>query len=354
MPLSSFVTDYVSSLSGGDSALVTEIHPGDEMFSYGLHSLRGNRDAAGILYFSTGRLIADAILAALTWRFDRVRSVALLDFASGFGRATRFLTRALDPAAITVAEIDPEALAFQRRAFGVHAVPSSSTADAFQPGRTFDAIVAASFFSHLPERTFEPWLARFWSLLEPGGLLCFSTHGPSLLAERVDWSRGIVFRAQSETDRLDREEYGTSFVRPEFVAAASDQATQGRGSLRTIPFGLGGHQDLYLLSRGPNVPAAQPAIPVIPRGDLERFEIRGRVLFSEGVVEADGNPTVVFLVRDEVRGESRAKEDQSGRRRWAFEIAYTEDISPDDVLRIEARSLLTARVIAMGTLGPYL
>ncbi len=344
--------DYVSALAEGDPGFVSEIHPADEMFSYGVHSLRGNRDAGAILYFSTGRQIADAILAARRWRFKGRDPGSLLDFASGFGRATRFLTRAI--AGLWISEIDPAAVDFQRSRLRVSGVVSTRAAAEFDPGRRFDAISASSFFSHLPADAFEEWLARLYALLNPGGLLFLSTHGASLLAEAADWSRGLVFRRESETERLDPAEYGTSWVRSEFVEAAAARVSGGQAALHGLPFGLCGHQDLYLLSRPPHLPAEPPSIPRLPRGELSTLEVRGgERLLVDGWVEADAEPLVTFLIENRPLAVSRLRASEAGRV-WSFDVPIA-GIPPDAVVRIEAATPEGGvRVLAMGTLRPYL
>ncbi len=354
LPLSRFVAGYVSSLTGGDPEFVSEIHPADEMFAYGLHSLYGSADAAAILYFATGKLIADATGAALAWRFGASGPSTILDFAAGFGRATRFLVRHFPDARISVSEIDPLALRFQRQALGVEAIASGGEPGDFQPAQPFDAICGSSFFSHLPEASFEPWLARLWSFVRPRGILLFSTHGPSLHPGTADWSRGIVFRVESETRRLDPGAYGTSWVQPGFVSGAAARVCGSEGSLHAVPFGLGGHQDLYLLAREPVGALPAPVIPLVPRGELERFALGGRErLTAEGFVEAASGVEITFFIRDEERGRVRP-EVADGRGAWRFDVAIA-DAGPDDVLRIEARAPGgVTRILAMGTLRPYL
>jgi len=346
------VREYVSALADGDPGFVSEIHPADEMFSYGVHSLRGNRDAGAVLYFSTGRQIADTILAARRWRFGGRDAGSLLDFASGFGRATRFLARAVPD--FWISEIDPAAVEFQRSRFGVEGLVSSREPQDFEPGRRFDAISASSFFSHLPADAFEAWIARLYAHLSPGGLLLLSTHGASLLEEEADWSRGLVFRSESETERLDPAEYGTSWVRPDFVEAAAARVTGGEASLHAVPFGLCGHQDLYLLCRPPHLPATPPSIPRVPRGELSALDVRGgERLLLEGWVEADGEPIVRFLIENRPLAISALRQGKAGRL-WSFDLPVGE-ISPDAVVRIEAATRAGAvRILAMGTLRPYL
>jgi SAM-dependent methyltransferase len=350
--LSPFSATYARDLSGGDPGFVLEIDPADEMYAFGLHSLRGNPDAAALLYFSVGRLIADSIGSVLAWRFGDRRPRRALDFAAGFGRVTRFLVRRLAPETITVAEVDPAALEFHRRAFGIETMLSPPDAASFRPGGEYDAVVASSFFSHLAEDRFAPWLAKLWSAVSPGGVLAFSTHGPALLPEGGDMSGGIVFRATSETARLDPAAYGTSWVTPEFVGEAVRRSCDG-GALHAIPFGLDGRQDLYVIVRDPRPPSLSLVIPPVPRGDLDRLDIHGSErLTCEGRLDSESGAEVVFLARHEERGRVTLASGQEPRM-WRFEIDLA-GISPDDVLRVEARSAGRVRILAMGTLRPFL
>jgi len=348
--LSRLAAEYAREISGGDPGFVLEIDPADEMYGFGLRSLHGSADAAAILYFSTGRLIADSIGDALAWRLGGRRPRRVLDFAAGFGRATRFLARRLDAGALTVAEIDPAALAFQRRVLGVDTLLSPSDADAFRPEGDYDAVVVASFFSHLSEGRFGAWLEKVWSAVAPGGVLVFSTHGPALLEEPADWSRGIVFRPTSETERLDPDEYGTSWVSPEFVGEAARRFCAG-GDFHSIPFGLDGRQDLYAIARGPAPPVSPLRVRPVPRGALDRSGLAGNRLTCEGGLDSEPEAEVVFFVRDEERARLRIAAGR-GRRRWAFEIDLA-GVSLDDVLRVEARAAGRARILSMGTLRPY-
>ncbi len=351
VPLSPPAAEFLARLTGADPLFVSDIAAADEMYLYNLRSLRGSEDAAAILYFEKGRQIADAFLAALAWRFGNSGPESLLDFASGFGRATRFLTRTLPPGSVSVSEIDAEAVAFQERLFGVRGFLSTSEPAVFRPGRRFDAITAASFFSHLPAPSFEEWLAVLWGLLEPGGLLVFSVHGPALLPGPADGSGGLVFRPESETRRLDPIAYGTSWASPEFVQSVVERVTDRESALHGVPFGLCGHQDLYLLERPPlSNRSAGAAIPIFPRGELDFLDIRpGEALAASGWAEADAALDVAFWVGGEERAFSAAAASGAARRRWAFEIRL-DGVGPDDVLRIEARCASRSSIVAMGTL----
>ena len=346
--LSPFSAGYAREISGGDPGFVADIHPDDEMYGYALGCLRGSADAAAVLYFSVGRLIADSICDAIAWRFGDRRAGAVLDFAAGYGRATRFLVRRFPEGSITAAEIDPAALAFQRGALGVATMLSPSEAAAFRPGRTWDAVAASSFFSHLSEARFGEWLAALWSAVSPGGLLLFSTHGTALLGAGGDAARGIVFRPESESGRLDPRLYGTSWVTSGFVAEAARRACPD-GALHALTFGLDGRQDLYLVAREPRLPSAPPAVRPVPRGDLDRLDLSApERLVCEGTLDSEPAADVVFLARDDARARLRIPAGAAPRR-WRFDVALP-GVSADDVLRVEAESRGRVRILAMGTL----
>jgi hypothetical protein len=237
----------------------------------------------------------------------------------------------------------------------VRGLVSPPEAADFRPGTAFGAVLAVSLFSHLPEARFEAWLSRLWSCVAPGGLLLFSTHGPSLytpLAEPADWSKGFVFLESSETERLDPAHYGTTWVTEAFVAGLVGVVCTG-GRLVSLPFGLDGRQDLYLVARPPEVPVADPQIPAVPRGDLDSVDLLADRLVCAGGLDSAEAARVVFLVRDEERAGIELPAGLE-RRAWSFEISL-DDVAPDDVLRVEARSTAgPVRILTMGTLRPYL
>jgi SAM-dependent methyltransferase len=324
------------------------------MYGYNLHSLRGSSEAAAVLYFCKGHQIAEAALAVLRGRFGGERAPGgFLDFAAGFGRATRFLARRLPPETLFASDLAPEAAAFHREALGVAPLPSARDPRDFEAGRRFSAILAASLFSHLPPRAFDAWLARLFALLEPGGVLLMSTHGPELLDDpAADWSGGCVFRPESETRRLAPEDYGTSWVTEEFVRASAARA--GAGAVRAFPRGLCAHQDLYAILRGGG-DGSELAVPRFPRGALDAFAIGERTVAvagwaaDEGAVEA---PAVRLFLDGGLAGEL-APVECSPRRRWSFD--FPRAIPPDAVVRVEARTRGgLSNVLAMGTLRPHL
>jgi SAM-dependent methyltransferase len=353
------VASYVRGLDDMRAPLATRIHPADEMYLYELSLPYRSREAAAINYFATGHQIYRTVEDIVTWRFQRFDAVrSFLDFASGYGRFTRFLVRGLAPQRVSVAEIDPDGVLFQEEAFGVRGIVSGATPAQLRLDESFDVIFASSFFSHLPAVSFEAWLRRLQSGLSPGGILIFSVHGMHLLPEpEADPSSGIVFRPVSETMRLDAAEYGTSWVTPEFVRAVTDRVGGG-GRLFSFPSGLGGFQDLYVLLRPPSPLLPDLRLPRFPLGGCDRSAIgEDGVVSVEGWAEGDigeRSPHMRLFLRDTIAGFLPGDAGSGSRRRWSFSFPLSA-VSPDDVVRVEAESARgLSRILVLATTRPYL
>lgn len=337
----------------------TRIHPADEMYRFELATPHRTPEAAAILYFATGRQIFEAIEAVVGWRFQGFGAVrSLFDFASGYGRSTRFLVQALPPERITVAEIDPAAVRFQEEAFDVRGIVPGADPESLRLEGTFDVVVASSFFSHLPAARFEAWLARLHALVAPGGVLIFSVHGIGLLpAGEAAPPSGIAFRPVSETQRLEGAEYGTSYVTPQFVGGVTARVAGGQARLVALPLGLCGFQDLYVLCRPPAPTGPDPRLPLVPRGALEHGAVEAGVATAEGwaVGDRDERPPDMRLVIGERVAEVSPGEGAAGaRRNWrfTFPVAGTD---PDALVRVEAVSARgVAKILVAETLRPYL
>jgi SAM-dependent methyltransferase len=245
----------------------------DEMcrlFHYG----RGEAwDLALHLYLDSGGKIWRNLRRVLEWHWgDLSRVGSLLDFAAGYGRVTRFTAADLLAERVWVSEIDPDAVRFQAETFGVHGLLSAPDPAAFSPGREFDAILVSSLFTHLPEERFLAWLAKLLSLVRPGGLLAFSVHDRSLLAEAP--AGDFVFREESESGSLAKGEYGSTWVTEGYVRGCLNRLAPGLG-VRRIPRGLANYQDLYVVTKGPR--------PETAGGEEDLAELRGG---AEGFLES--------------------------------------------------------------------
>jgi SAM-dependent methyltransferase len=287
------------------------IHPDDEMLEF-LSAILGGHPVRGYVgYFTSALGILDVYDQLVRWRFGTWENVgSALDFASGFGRATRFTVQRLPPERLTIAEILPAAVAFQARQFGVHGLESATRAEDFEPGRRFDAIFVVSLFTHLPEPTFRAWLARLVALLEPGGMLAFTTHDVTLLPAEGRPADELVFRSTSESHALDPNDYGSTWVRPAFVARVAEELAPGC-LFASFSRGLMNYQDLHVLVPNPPAGLARPPFVGLIEGCPDVLALR-----PDGTLHARGwaydrgwgDPLAVarLLVDGEVVGEGRS------------------------------------------------
>lgn len=353
------VADYVRRFDDAGSRLSTRIHPADEMYRFELTAEHRTPGVTAILYFATGMQIFKAVEEIVGWRFQGFGRVgSLLDFASGFGRSTRFLVRLLAHERITVAEIDPAAVRFQQETFGVHGVVPGTGPESLRLDGSFDVVLASSFFSHLPAARFEAWMARLYALVAPGGLLIFSVHGIGLLPPgEGEPPSGIFFRPVSETLRLEGAEYGTSYVTPEFVRGVTERVAGGGARLLGFPLGLCGFQDLYVLCRPPVPAGPDPQLARVPSGALEHSTIEEGVVTAQGWAAGDSDerpPDIRLVLGQRVAAISPGEGPAGARRDWrfTFPVAGTD---PDAVVRIEAESPRgVSKILVAATLRPYL
>jgi SAM-dependent methyltransferase len=255
--ISPLVRSLLADLGLEPGAVELAIDPGDEMLQFLVQSAAGDRERALYSYFQSGASIAGAMSQVLSWRFGEPgRAGRLLDFASGYGRVTRFLVRLLPAERIWVSDVYAEGVSFQQRRFGVHGIVSSVRPEDFASaagGAAFDAILVTSLFTHLPAERFVAWLRVLMSLLAPGGVLAFSVHDRCLLPPgEVLPPSGLLFQEISESGSLAGTDYGSTWVSEEFVRGALElalggaSAAAGAGSLHRLARGLCNFQDLYV------------------------------------------------------------------------------------------------------------
>lgn len=250
----------------------------DEMLGFLVGGMEGDRDKALFAYFRSGLSIADGLLQVLRWRFPGGPG-KVLDFASGYGRITRFLVRGIPPERLWVADVYEGGVRFQEERFGVHGVVSTVRPEDLDLGETFDAILVTSLFTHLPEERFLAWLRVLLGRLEPGGVLAFSTHDPSLLVPCPPMPEsGLLFQEISESGSLDTDDYGSTWVTEAFVRGAVARVAQsiGRGaSVHRLERGLCNYQDLYVAVLEPGVDFSGLRYAGEPRFSLEHCGITG-------------------------------------------------------------------------------
>ena len=247
----------------------------DEMLGFLAATCEGDRERALFQYFRSGASIADSLGQVLRWRFgDLGRIGKLLDFASGYGRVTRFLVREIPPQRIWVADVYADGVRLQKERFGVHGLVSTLQPEEFSCGERFDAILVTSLFTHLPEERFVAWLRVLLGLLAPGGMLVFSAHSPEVLPPGAEMpAGGIRFQETSESGSLAKSDYGSTWVTEEFVRAALERAAGSGASLHRVERGLCNFQDLYLAIPEPEVDFSTLCFHGEPQLFLESAEL---------------------------------------------------------------------------------
>lgn len=267
----------------GSEPRIGRIHPQDEMLQHLAEVHRGDQDQALVSYLQTGWSVFATLREVVQWRWGGFRNVLrLLDFASGYGRVTRFLVSELPDDRIWVADIQKEAVRFQEQEFGVQGLVSTGVPEDLAVEGRFDCVTVTSLFTHLPRERWQSWLKRLVGLVSPGGLMAFTVHDASLLSEWEIPPDGFLFRAISESKSLDLSEYGGTWVTPQFVSEAV--ADLGADlSVHRIPRGICNFQDLYIVVAEPAVDFSGLEVRADPFCYLERC-----FLTEDGRIEIGG------------------------------------------------------------------
>ena len=347
------VQTFLESQVPEPSRISTVLHPDDEMLDFcrKLHS--GAMDLARVTYFRSGLLAHLTFRQVLSWRFgEPARAPSILDFASGFGRVTRFLAAEVAPERLWVAEIKPEAVRFQERLLGVRGLVTTREPRELACDRRFSAILVASLFSHLPRATFVPWLARLYTLLEEGGVLAFSVHDQATLpAGREMPGEGFHFEALSESRDLDRADYGSTWVSEAYVRQALCEAAGHAVPHARFPLGLWHSQDLYVVVRGQGPDLGTLELDRGPEGYLDACRLTRAGDLVVGGWALDRGPaaepvTVEVLINGErvaqrVPDAERPdvpRRQEEPHRPAGWEMELQGPIEPSDVLMVKAKT----------------
>ena len=175
----------------------------------------------------------------------------VLEFASGHGRFTRHLVKAIGAERLTVSDVVPGAVQFSTAQFGVQGFLSTTKPAELAWPKQHDLIFVLSLFSHLPKATWLPWLAKLWDMTAPGGCLVFTTHG-EYAAKRagiVAADDGYHFHAESESHAIDAQEYGTTYTLPAFVQAQLQALSPAPARVDHCPTWFWAHQDAFVLHK---------------------------------------------------------------------------------------------------------
>jgi len=246
-----FVSDLLTRFGFDPRSFHLEIPSRDEMFFKGVLPGFPNRPGAAFHRYTESALRTFHVyrqLAEFCGGFGALSRV--LDFGSGHGRLTRSLVQRLEPHRLWACDIYPEAVAWQAETFGVNGLVSVLDPARFALDLTFDIVFVGSVFSHLPDGLFQRWLERLYRLVAPNGLLAFSVHGDRYApADQSIDPKGIGFARFSESETLDRDVYGMSYVTDAYVARAIAEACGplAVGNFKLFPSAAYENQDLYVV-----------------------------------------------------------------------------------------------------------
>jgi SAM-dependent methyltransferase len=143
------------------------ISPNDEMF-------QGNQQH----YFDVGRSAIENIERALAAANAPGPPRKILDLPCGHGRVLRFLRARYPSAEITACDLSRDGVDFCAANFAAIPVYSDDHPSRLPIERdAFDLIWVGSLLTHFGSRRWVEFLTFFQSVLAPGGVLVFTTHG---------------------------------------------------------------------------------------------------------------------------------------------------------------------------------
>lgn len=248
-----------------------DIHPDDYIFQFVYELPKfATKEAAVQYYFNDGRNSASQLSAILKeiCKYDPQQTISLLEFASGYGCVTRHLKNVLPPVKVTACDIHAEAAKFLKEKLNVNAILSASVPEQLSTAEKFDVVFALSFFSHMPKTTFERWLKKLASLVQPGGYLIFTTHGliTSTILPGVKFDKnGFWFRSRSEQKDISVSEYGMACTLPKYVLSRLFE--NQNWNLKFFHEGYWWtHQDLYVVR-----------IQEVGNANLQRGRLKGSI-----------------------------------------------------------------------------
>ncbi len=203
-------------------------------------------------YLADGwRTMSELVLLLEEVNHPLLRTQSVLEFASGHGRFTRHLVKALGAQRVVASDVVADSVEFARQAFGVEGFVSAAVPEDVQWQRQHDLVFVLSLFSHLPASTWSRWLRRIYDMVAPGGVLVFTTHGDEAVRKQnvtLD-ENGYFFTPSSESNAIDGQEYGTTFTSEAFVRARIAEHLPGARLLKLAPRQFWHHQDAYVVEK---------------------------------------------------------------------------------------------------------
>lgn len=151
--------------------VIDEISPSDEMF-------QGNREH----YFDVGQSALRCIKLAIMSAGKEFKDInTILDLPCGYGRIMRMLKAAFPNAQITGSDLLREGVDFCARVFGSIPLLSDKDIKNVVPKNKYDLIWCGSLLTHLNSNQWPEFLSFFSDVLNPNGILVFTTHGRTVV-----------------------------------------------------------------------------------------------------------------------------------------------------------------------------
>jgi SAM-dependent methyltransferase len=224
----------------------TTISPKDGMY-------QGNKDHYFYVGYSGMTCINNALM--MTGKDPHtIRTV--LDLPSGYGRVLRWISAAFPESEITACDLDFDAVDFCSDHLGAKKLYSDRDPEKIRCEGTFDLIWCGSLFTHLDSSAWKKFFRFFDRILNPDGILVFTTHGPFVIIRAKNgFDYGLL---PHQLDLITRQftdsgfgyenyhtstDYGISVARPSFTLKLLEENTD----LRLIFYqekGWDHHQDV--------------------------------------------------------------------------------------------------------------
>lgn len=150
------------------NAIDKTISPKDGMY-------QGNQDHYFFVGYSGINCIKNALI--MTGK-DPSTIKTILDLPSGYGRVLRWITAAFPESEITACDLERDGVDFCSDHLGAKKLYSHTDPDMIYCKDTFDLIWCGSLFTHLDSNIWKKFFRFFDQILNPDGILIFTTHGP--------------------------------------------------------------------------------------------------------------------------------------------------------------------------------
>ncbi|QIL73443.1 class I SAM-dependent methyltransferase [Diaphorobacter sp. HDW4B] len=203
-------------------------------------------------YLADGwRTMSELVLLLEEVGHPLLKTQSVLEFASGHGRFTRHLVKALGANRVVANDVVVDSVEFSRKTFGVEGFVSPSVPEQVQWDKQHDLVFVLSLFTHLPASTWSRWLKRIYDMVAPGGVLVFTTHGAEAVFKQnvtLD-ENGYFFVASSESNAIDGQEYGTTFTSEAFVRARIAETLPEARLLKVAERQFWHHQDAIVIEK---------------------------------------------------------------------------------------------------------